>query len=110
MLYVLTLNRIQCGLLIIGIEIAHGLANHKTQFDLIVQADSLGVEDRSRAGGEDRRCGLEEEEGLLRGCVVELGNVITVSIHAVSNCGQGTQKAMLLSELPGEKRGEIGRQ
>lgn len=51
---VLTLNRVQCGLLIIGIEIAHGLADHQAQLDLIVQADALGAEDGSRAGEEDR--------------------------------------------------------
>lgn len=50
---VLTLNRVQCGLLIVGIEIAQGLADHQTQFDLIVQADALGAEDGSRAGEED---------------------------------------------------------
>jgi hypothetical protein len=33
---VLTVNRVQCGLLIVGIEIAQGLADHQTQFDLVV--------------------------------------------------------------------------
>lgn len=50
---VLTINRVQCGLLIVGIEIAQGLADHQTQFDLVVQADALGAEDGTRAGEED---------------------------------------------------------
>lgn len=50
---VLTLNRVQRGLLIVGVEITHSFADHQTQFDLIVQADALGAEDGTRAGGKD---------------------------------------------------------
>jgi hypothetical protein len=82
----LTLNGVQRTLLIIWVQIAQGLANHQTQFNFIVQAHALGAQDRSGAGGEDRGGGLEEEEGLLGGCVVEFGDVIAKSIHLVSNC------------------------
>ena len=66
----LTLDSFQRTLLIVGVEVAQGLANHQTQFNLIVQADALGAQDRSRAGGEDGGRRLEEEERLLGSCVV----------------------------------------
>lgn len=78
---VLTLNRVQCALLIIRIEIPHGLAHNQTQFDFIVEADALGTEDGSGAREEDGGRGLEEEEGLLGGCAVQLGDVIAALIQ-----------------------------
>lgn len=49
----LTLNGLKCGLLVLGVKIAKGLANHETQFDFIVQADALGAEDGTLAGEEN---------------------------------------------------------
>jgi len=53
-----------------------------------VQANTLGAEDGSGAGEEDRGGGLEEEERLLGGCVVEFSDVIAKLVHVVSNCGR----------------------
>lgn len=78
---ILTLNRVQGAFLIIRIEITQGLADHETQFDFIVQADALGAQDGSLAGEEDGGSGLEEEERLLGGGIVELGDVVAMSIR-----------------------------
>lgn len=65
-------------MLILRVQIPNGLAHHQTQFDLIVQTDALGAENRAAVGEEDGGSGLQEEEGLLGGGVVQLGNVIAV--------------------------------
>jgi hypothetical protein len=76
-----TLNRVQRALLIIRIEISQGLAHNQTQFDFIVEADALGPKDGSGAREEDGGRGLQEEEGLLGGCAIQLGDMIAVLIQ-----------------------------
>ena len=46
-----------------------------------MEADALGTEDGSGAREEDGGRGLEEEEGLLGGCAVQLGDVIAALIQ-----------------------------
>lgn len=77
-LQLLTVDSIQCTLLILGIEITHGLAHHQAQFHLVVHADALGAEDGTATGEEDGGGRLEEEKGLLGLGVVELGDVIAI--------------------------------
>lgn len=49
----LTLNGLKCRLLVFGVKITKGLANHETQFDFIVKTDALGAENGALAGEED---------------------------------------------------------
>lgn len=74
----LTVDSIQCTLLVLRIEITHGLAYHQAQFHLVVHADALGAENGTATGDEDGGGRLEEEEGLLGLGVVELGDVIAI--------------------------------
>jgi hypothetical protein len=77
----LTLNRIQRALLIVGVEIPQCLAHNQAQFDFIVEADALGTEDGSGVWEEDGGHGLEEEERLLGSCAVQFSNMITIFIQ-----------------------------
>lgn len=43
-----------------------------------MQTDALGAENGAAVGEEDGGSGLQEEEGLLGGGIVQLGNVIAV--------------------------------
>ena len=90
----LTLNGIKCGLLVLWVQIANGLAHHETQFNLIVQRDTLGAEDRASAGGKDGGGRLEEEEWLLGSRGVQLGNVIATELglaRSVTQCCPGEE-------------------
>lgn len=64
------------------VEIAHGLAHHQAQFHLVVHADALGAENGTAAGDEDGGGRLEEEKGLLRLGVFQLGDVITIELRS----------------------------
>lgn len=77
----LTLNGFECRILIFGVKIAKSLANHETQFDFIMQTDTLGTEDGALAGEEDGGRGLQEEEGLLGGRAVQLCDVFAIVPH-----------------------------
>ena len=72
----LTFNGIQRTLLVLRIQVSDSLSHHQTQFNLIVQADTLGPENRAAVREKDGGGGLQEEEGLLGGGIVQLGNVI----------------------------------
>lgn len=72
----LTLNGVQGSLLVIGVKVLDLPAHDERQFYLIVQADTLGPDDRALAGQQQTRGGLEEEEGLLRPRVIQLLDVV----------------------------------
>jgi hypothetical protein len=104
----LTMDSVQRTPLVIGIQIAHCLAHHQAQFDFIVQANALGAQDGSRAWSEDRGGGLEEEERLLGGCIVQLGDVIAKLNHVVSNCGRKRETTSIAALGTLRARGDKG--
>jgi hypothetical protein len=54
-----------------------------------MQVDTLGAENGAGAGDKDRGGGLEEEERLLGGGVVQLGDVVAISWKV--KVSQGTE-------------------
>ena len=90
--WLLTLNGIQCTLLVLRIQVSDSLAHHQTQFDLIVQADTLGAENGAAVREKDGGGGLQEEEGLLGGGIVQLGNVIASRPSAGITRSEGNQR------------------
>lgn len=79
-----TVDGVQGGLLVARVQIPKGLAHHQTEFHLIVQVGAAGAQHGAFAGTEDGGGRLEEEEGLLRFSVVQLGDV--VAARCVRTC------------------------
>ena len=76
----LTANRIQGTLLIRRVQVSYSLAHHQTEFYLVVYTDALRAQNGTLIRYHDGRRRLEEEEGLFRLHIVQLGDVITVAI------------------------------
>ena len=72
----LTLNGIQSTLLVRGVEVLDLLANDEGKLNLIVKIDAFGLDHRPFSRRQDGAGRLEEEEGLLRPRVVQLGDVV----------------------------------
>lgn len=73
----LTLNRIKSSLLILGIKILDLLAHDQGKLNLIMEVDTLRLDDGTGTRVQDGRGGLQKEEWLLRPLVVELGDMVT---------------------------------
>lgn len=73
-----TLNRIHCTLVIFWIQVPHGLAHDQAELDFIVEVGSAGSQHGTLPGQQNRRRGLEEEEGLFWLGVVEFCNMVAI--------------------------------
>lgn len=72
-----TLNGGKGSALILSVQVSDLLAKNEGQFDLIMEVDSPGPDDRAGSRQQKRGWGLEEEEWLLRPLVVQLGDMVS---------------------------------
>ena len=73
-----TLDRIQCTLAILWIQVSHGLAHDQAELNFIVQVGSAGSKYGALTRQQHRRRGLEEEKGLLWLVAVEFCDMVAV--------------------------------
>ena len=76
--YIRTVYRVNCGLVVVRIEVRQCLAYDYCELDLVVKIDALWSMDWAGAWKEDCTWWLEEEEWLLRSLIVELFDVVAV--------------------------------
>lgn len=79
----LTVNGIECALLIGCIQVRDPLAHDEGKLDLIVQVHTLGCDNRALARLQESGGWLKEEEGLLRPRAVQLLDVVPVEMISI---------------------------
>jgi hypothetical protein len=63
------------------VEVAHRFAHYETQFNLVVHVHATRTKNGTSAWEEDRRWGLEEEEGLFWAGAVQFFDVVADRVN-----------------------------